>query len=103
MPFPNGLVLRSTLRHTRISIRLVTGTESNFVLVPPDEIGVIKSKALPGLWFSTNHARDRDWWTLIDLVERGVTRLGHHVFMETIIHEGGQKEKSGDWIPFAAG
>ena len=76
---------------------------SKFESVSPDENGIIKSKALPGLWFSTNSAKDRDWWTLIDFVERGVTRVGHHELMETIFHKDGRKEEWGDWIPFDAG
>ena len=76
---------------------------SKFESIAPDENGIIKSKALPGLWFSTNSAKDRDWWTLIDLVERGVTRVGHHELMETIFHKDGRKEEWGDWIPFDAG
>jgi len=77
--------------------------ENRFVTASPDDQGIIKSKALPGLWFSTNHAKDRDWWTLSDLVERGITRLGHHEFMETIFHKDGRKEEWGDWMPFEAG
>ena len=74
-----------------------------FVAVDPDENGIIKSMALPGLWFSTNHAEKKDCWTLVDLVERGITRLGHHEFMETIWHKEGRKEEWGDWMPFDAG
>ena len=83
--------------------RLDDSDGKKFVSVEPDDNGVIKSKALPGLWFSTNHAKDRDWWTLIDLVDRGITRLGHHEFMETIFHKDGRKEEWGDWMPFDAG
>lgn len=80
-----------------------TDSSKKFVSVAPDEDGVIKSKALPGLWFSTNAAKERDWWTLVDLVERGITRLGHHEFMETIFHKEGRKEEWGDWLPFESG
>ena len=74
-----------------------------FEEVSPNEEGVIKSKALPGLWFSTKYAANRDWWALVDSIEQGVTRLGHHEFMETIFHKEGRKEEWGDWLPFDAG
>jgi len=77
--------------------------DKKFASVEPDENGIIKSKALPGLWFSTNHAKERQQWTLVDLVERGITRLGHHELMETIFHKDGRKEEWGDWMPFDAG
>lgn len=77
------------------------GTE--FETVAPDENGVIKSKAMPGLWFSADHLAKRDWWAMGDLIERGISRLGHHEFMETIWHKDGRKSESGDWLPFDAG
>lgn len=76
---------------------------SNFDLVAPDENNVIKSKALPGLWFSTYHLKNRDWWALGDMIDRGTSRLGHHEFMETIWHSQGRDPEWGDWLPFDAG
>ena len=77
------------------------GTE--FQHVHPDNDGAVKSKALPGLWFSTNYEQDQEAWTVLDTIETGVTRLGHHEFMETIWHKDGRKPDWGDWMPFDAG
>lgn len=76
---------------------------TGFEQVTPNGDGVIKSKALPGLWFSTTYVSDRDWWALKTLVEYGITRLGHHEFMETIWHKEGRKDEWGDWMPFESG
>ena len=74
-----------------------------FEAVAPDGAGIIKSKALPGLWFSAGHLAERDWWALGDLIERGVSRLGHHEFMETIWHKEGRKQEWGDRLPYESG
>lgn len=76
---------------------------TDFEAISPDEAGVIKSKALPGLWFSPQHLANRDWWAMGVLIERGISRLGHHEFMETIWHKDGRKNDRGDWLPFEAG
>ena len=76
---------------------------TDFEEIAPDENGVIKSKALPGLWFSTFHLKRRDWWALGDVIGRGMTRLGHHEFMETIWHKNGRDPNRGDWLPFESG
>lgn len=76
---------------------------AKFDEVQPAEDGVIKSKALPGLWFSTASLGNRDWWSLGDTISRGITRLGHHEFMETIWHKEGRDPEWGDWLPFESG
>ncbi len=77
--------------------------EGAFELCHPDGDGVLKSKALPGLWFRTSSAEDSECWSLVGMVERGLTRLGHHMLMETIFHPDGRKAEWGDWMPFDAG
>ena len=74
-----------------------------FEKMTPDENAVMKSRALPGLWFSTTHSNDQEGWALVGLIERGVTRLGHHEFMETILHKEGRDPEWGDWMPFESG
>ena len=44
----------------------------------------IMSTALPGLWIPTVAFQQRDWWSIMAAIARGVTRIGHHDFMETI-------------------
>ena len=68
----------------------------------PDRQGLIKSKALPGLWIPVQALAERDWWSILSAIERGVTRLGHHEFQESIWHKNGPP--AGDRpIPFEAG
>ena len=72
-------------------------------LTDPGDGGVIKSMALPGLWFSTNYEEGQERWAIVGPVENGVTRLGHHEFMETIWHKNGRDPEWGDWMPFESG
>lgn len=74
-----------------------------FRQVQPDDGGVLKSLALPGLWFRTTSAGTGEAWCLTGMIERGMTRLGHHMLMETIFHPEGRKPEWGDWMPFDAG
>jgi len=68
----------------------------------PDRQGLIKSQALPGLWVPARALAECDWWSILSAIERGVTRLGHHEFQESIWHKNGRPE--GDRpIPFEAG
>ena len=43
-------------------------------LVEPDENGIIYSHALPNFWVPLKAMQDRDWWTLLGCIERGVSR-----------------------------
>lgn len=73
-----------------------------FRTIESDVPGVIRSMALPGLWIPTDALAKRDWWTIIAAIERGVTRLGHHEFQETIWHKSGRPSPDVP-IPFDAG
>ncbi len=75
---------------------------SHFETAHPDAHGVIKSKALPGLWIPVKALAARDWWMILVAIERGVTRRGHHEFQETIWHKNG-RPAADDGIPFEAG
>ncbi|MDA1054259.1 MAG: Uma2 family endonuclease [Planctomycetota bacterium] len=68
----------------------------------PDRNGVIKSKALPGLWIPVRALAARDWWSILSAIERGVTRQGHHEFQESIWHKDGRSMYDNS-IPFEAG
>ena len=61
--------------------RLVDGKYQS-VETKDDEF--IFSAALPGMWIPTRALRDRDWWTVMGAVARGVSRKPHHEFMATI-------------------
>lgn len=43
-------------------------------LVEPDADGVIRSSALPNFWAPLAALQDRDWWTVLGCIERGVSR-----------------------------
>jgi hypothetical protein len=73
-----------------------------FQTIKEDAPGVIRSKALPGLWIPTDAFARRDWWAILAAIDRGVTRLGHHEFQETIWHKNSRPSHDGP-IPFAAG
>ncbi|MCB9925523.1 MAG: Uma2 family endonuclease [Planctomycetaceae bacterium] len=75
---------------------------SRFVDTAADRNGVIKSQALPGLWFPVEAVARRDWWSILSGIEYGVTRRGHHEFQETIWHKNGRSSQD-DPIPFDAG
>ncbi|MCA9192205.1 MAG: Uma2 family endonuclease [Planctomycetales bacterium] len=60
--------------------------QAEFNLLKPQQDGIIRSSALPGLWFPEVAFAGRDWWTLMAAITRGVTRRGHHEFMHSIWH-----------------
>jgi hypothetical protein len=43
-------------------------------LIEPDEDGIMRSHALPNLWIPLEPLRNRDWWTILGCIERGVSR-----------------------------
>ena len=45
---------------------------------------IIMSSALPGLWIPTFALKQRDWWSIMGAIARGVSRVAHHDFMQTI-------------------
>jgi Putative restriction endonuclease len=73
-----------------------------FQEIEQDAPGEIRSKALPGLWIPTDALARRDWWAILAAIERGVTRRGHHEFMETILHKDGRPSHE-EPIPFSVG
>lgn len=64
---------------------------ASYGLLAPDDDGTVRSRALPGLWLPTSALSARDWWAIMASIARGVTRRGHHDFMDTIWNT----EKSG--------
>ncbi|RLS58908.1 MAG: hypothetical protein DWH91_01535 [Planctomycetota bacterium] len=61
--------------------RLVDG---KFIEIETADNEPLMSTALPGLWIPTWAFKQRDWWSIMAAIARGVTRIGHHDFMETI-------------------
>jgi hypothetical protein len=45
---------------------------------------LIMSTALPGLWAPSYALKHRNWWAVMGTIARGVSRVGHHEFMDTI-------------------
>lgn len=58
--------------------------DGKFVEVETADSEVIRSAALPGLWIPAMAFKHRDWWSIMASIARGVSRIGHHDFMETI-------------------
>jgi hypothetical protein len=65
--------------------RLVDG---KFTEIETADNEYISSSALPGLWISSVALKHRDWWSAMGAIARGVTRKGHHDFMNTIWSAG---------------
>lgn len=71
--------------------RLVDGQLTE-VKTPDGEL--IMSTALPGLWIPPTALMHRNWWTIMSTIERGVSRLGHHQFMDTIWRKDRTEEEN---------
>ena len=69
--------------------RLING---KFSVIETAENELIMSTALPGLWISPQALKHRNWWAVMGAIERGVSRLGHHEFMDTIWNERTQEQ-----------
>jgi hypothetical protein len=45
-----------------------------YCLVEPGDDGILRSEALPNFWLLVKSAQDRDWWSVLGCIERGVSR-----------------------------
>jgi hypothetical protein len=81
----HGVIEYVALRDTEpvewIWNRLVDGKFS--VIETPDN-ELIMSTALPGLWIPSYALKHRNWWAIMGAIARGVSRVGHHNFMDAI-------------------
>lgn len=73
--------------------RLVDG---KFTAIETANNSLIMSTALPGLWIPPSSLKHRDWWAVMAAIERGVSRLGHHEFMDTIWKAGKNRTDEDD-------
>jgi hypothetical protein len=65
--------------------RLIDG---KFSVIETADHELIMSTALPGLWIPSYALKHRDWWAIMGAIARGVSRVGHHDFMNTIWKAG---------------
>ncbi len=65
--------------------RLIDG---KFSVIATADNELIMSTALPGLWIPSHALKHGDWWAIMAAIERGVSRFGHHEFMDTIWNAG---------------
>ena len=65
--------------------RLIDG---KFSAIEAADDELIRSTALPGLWIPSYALKHRDWWAIMAAIARGVSRVGHHEFMDTIWKAG---------------
>jgi hypothetical protein len=61
--------------------RLIDG---KFSEIKTAENELIMSTALPGLWIPSYALKNANWWAIMAAIARGVSRVGHHQFMDTI-------------------
>ena len=77
------------MRHTDpvgwIWNRLIDG---KFSVIETADNELIMSTALPGLWIPSHALKHRDWWAIMGAIARGVSRVGHHDFMDAIWKAG---------------
>ena len=63
-------------------------TDGKFTEVKTADSELIISAALPGLWIPSYALKHRNWWAIMAAIARGVSRVGHHEFMDTICTGG---------------
>jgi len=71
--------------------RLIDG---KFSVIETADNELIMSTALPGFWIPSHALKHRDWWAIMGAIARGVSRVGHHDFMDTIWKAG--KSRAGE-------
>jgi hypothetical protein len=54
---------------------------------------LIMSAALPGLWIPSYALKHSNWWAIMAAIARGVSRVGHHEFMDTICGKNRTQEE----------
>ena len=62
--------------------------EAGFGDLLPDKDEVLRSRAMPGLWIATTAFSSRNWWAIMASTTLGITRCGHHDFMDSIWNAG---------------
>ena len=84
-----GVIEYVAVRHTEpvewTWNRLIDG---KFSVIETADNELIMSTALPGLWIPAYALKHRDWWAIMGAIARGVSRVGHHDFMDTIWKAG---------------
>jgi hypothetical protein len=55
---------------------------------------LIMSTALPGLWIPSYALKHQNWWAIMGAIARGVSRVGHHEFMDTICGKNRTQEEN---------
>ena len=86
--------------HQQVQLKWNRRDDNAFHEARADASGLLKSKALPGLWIDIESVARRDWWSVLSTVERGCSRRGHHEFMEAIWHKDGRTAETE--IPYDA-
>ena len=61
-------------------------------LVEPDGDGIIRSHALPDLWLPLKSVQERDWWSVLGCIERGVSRRANFQLMRSCTDADGHAE-----------
>jgi hypothetical protein len=62
--------------------------DGKFAEIKTADNELIMSAALPGLWIPAYALKSQNWWAIMAAIARGVSRVGHHEFMDTICKGG---------------
>ncbi len=71
--------------------RLIDG---KFSVIETADNELIMSAALPGLWIPAYALKHRNWWAIMAAIAGGVSRVGHHEFMDTICGKNRTQEEN---------
>lgn len=67
--------------------------DGKFSEIKTADTELIMSTALPGLWIPTYALKHHNWWAIMATIARGVSRVGHHQFMDTICGKSRTQEE----------
>ena len=67
--------------------------DGKFAEIKTAENELIMSAALPGLWIPSYALKHQNWWAIMGAIARGVSRVGHHEFMDTICGKSRTEEE----------
>ncbi len=69
-------------------------TDGKFSQIKTADNERIMSSALPGLWIPSYALKHENWWAIMRAIARGVSRVGHHQFMDTICGRSRTEEET---------
>jgi Uma2 family endonuclease len=62
--------------------------EGTYIPLEPDDDGIIRSRAFPGLWLAVDSLQAGDLATVLNVVQKGLQSAGHTAFMKYLSPQG---------------